>query len=108
MLTDKEIQQKLLDHYEDCLNRLPKTYLWFINRKKIKPFLIRNFISCGVCVCINNIFEYEAPTKWIYDVPCKHLQRYWYKPPREATSRKEVVECLQYRIDILKQLLKEH
>lgn len=31
-----------------------------------------------------------------------YLMLYWYKTPYNAKTKKEVVECLQKRIDILK------
>jgi hypothetical protein len=95
-----EITERLIKHYEDCVQELKEKYT-DCDPLDLKIYLIRNSISTGICRCASTKFNYHdfynffkfLKGEYIYGVPIENIK-----------SLDRVIECLQFRIDYLKNM----
>ncbi len=91
---------KLIKHYEKTINQI-KLYGWFM--WIIRSILYSTKTNFGVCYC-SYVYGITLPNEWVLSkLEYSTDIRYWYKTPNECNTKVEIIECLQKRIDILKQ-----
>lgn len=106
MKISKELQkifQQLIPIYEDAIKNLPVTN-W-------QMFLNNNFLQFGICYKAENCLykdlddnkEMKKITKFFFKT--NTILNYWYKIPYHCEERDEVIECLQFRVDKMKELI---
>ena len=93
----QELAQKLIAWYEESIAMIEKEE----EPKNITGILWRRDINRGVCRCAFVIFDIDLDEdSW---VESRTNQRgFWCKLPGDATTKEEVIQCLQLRVDILK------
>lgn len=99
-MTDREIQQFLLDHYKKHIGLLPGNLYHAID------YVIKHRIYNGPAIAANHLLGEGIFLKdWYLQYELPGI-RSWTKPPITAQRRKDLVERLQVVIDILETLIK--
>ena len=66
----------------------------------------RYSVEDGVCMCASRIFNQNIFKKyWI--LRYYTIEKYWKKQPRFANTKEEMLELLQFRLDLLRKIQKE-
>jgi len=93
------IQRKLLDYYTECLANLPKRF------SSAERYLFKKHIQLGICnTAMCEFKKYIGNNVWVHKYTLKsdlNWTNYWGPTPFSGGTRKEIVEALQLRIDIL-------
>jgi len=98
----KEILTKLIRKYTLVLREIKNVRIY----RKIYQILSDNNCHVGICCAA----EYNFST-WLYSKVWVNKEKdeqgmYWYKCPFQADTKKEIIECLEYRINKMKEILK--
>lgn len=102
----KQIAEIVIRDYESFINKNKKS-----SCERFKAFLEKKDANAGICMYLirnynidisnkNYVKKYQKYT--MHGINTNFLNFYWCKIPYTAETKKEVVECLQQRIDILK------
>jgi hypothetical protein len=101
MLT-KELLIKLIDYYKEHLEVIKDdnfiTYLEYLSDVGL------NF---GICYCSSVIFEKDI-TEYIIDKTKTNSTGYWFKTPYFSETKEEIIECLEFRINKMTEMLKDY
>lgn len=93
---------------QSLVNKLIKRYELSIALCKYMPlFIAKLILIClgtvkGICACASYIYDEFIYCDTFVVKHCTRTDAYWYPTPRFAKNKKELLERLQYRIDILK------
>lgn len=100
-MTKKEILTKLIKKYTLVLREIKNVRIYV----KVCKILRDNNCHIGIC----RAAEYNFNT-WLYSKTWVNREKsdsfYWYACPYEVTSKAEIIDCLQFRIDKMKKILK--
>lgn len=90
----REVFQKLIPIYEKAVEELPK--------REYIEYLIGQFLDEGLCYASHNILKIS-----IIHETSKILgyNDYWYNVPYKCATRIQAMDCLQWRINKMKELL---
>lgn len=90
----KEIQQKLLEHYQKCIQEAPRG-----NREVLGDYIQSTWIDKGLCYCALNVFGEDIyEQSWAQNIHLLYPGQEWVV--------EDVITKLQERVDILKELIK--
>jgi hypothetical protein len=94
----KELVPKLVEHYQRCIDEMPK--------QKWRKFISQKEVLCGICYCSNHLFDTfiygsRFSDKFIGGNGNEKLCKY----PYDASSYSEAKELLQIRLNRLKDFL---
>ena len=93
----QELADKLIAWYEESIAMIEKEE----EPKTILGILGERGIGCGVCRCAKVIFNMRLyQDSWV--ISQANPRGYWSSVPINATTKKEVIQRLQLRLDILK------
>lgn len=108
-ITKKLLKETLIPIYEKALVDGKK-----MNHKRFKKYLYSNEIAFGICYKASSLFYKKLHEISNLSYIKKHIKYdargenfnciYWWKIPFFANTKKEAVECIQKRIEILKSL----
>lgn len=101
VLMTVELANKLIDHYEKCIAKVSTC-----NHLKAALWLVKYFnVDYGICKCSVSVF-------YLYLEPCGYIasklpdhRKYVYPLPITAKNKTEVLDRLQYRVDLLKSFI---
>jgi len=100
-MTKKEILTKLIKKYTLVLRKIKPIEGY----EKIIRIVGNHNCEIGICGAAElnfNVFLYSKT--WVNRE--KSDSFYWYACPYEVTSKAEIIDCLQFRIDKMKKILK--
>lgn len=103
MITDQEIQSKLLAYYKEHLAAMPTD-----NAIEADMYLVEKNLSHGICGCAFFVFgglKIESKD-WVRNVNGPGM--YWCERPGTLYTVAGMQKALQYRIDILQKLVNAH
>lgn len=98
----KEILTKLIRKYTLVLQEIKNVRTYH----KIYQILTDNNCLLGICSAAKYNFNILLYDKIWINKEKDSYSDYWYKCPYNAKGKKEVIECLEYRINKMKQILK--
>lgn len=92
----KEILVKLIAYYEKHIVLVPET--------NFLDYLKENYLAYGICYTSKKVFDLNIYAEdWVIDInPSDH---YWTTPPFICNCRQNAINSLQFRIDMMKELL---
>lgn len=91
----KEIIDKLITHYKRVIEEIGKLESLDI----IKDVLTANNVQHGICYCsLFSYYIYIVSDDWVNSFPSFP---YWFDKPKRATTKEEVINLLQLRVDRL-------
>lgn len=101
-MTKKEILTKLIKKYTLVLREIKNVRTY----GKVYKILRDNNCHIGIC----RAAEYNFNT-WLYSKVWVKKEKneygmYWYNCPYQVDTKKETIECLEYRINKMKEILK--
>lgn len=99
-LTEKEIIEKLLAHYEYAHKEISKAADYESVSYDLK-------VNSGLCWCADEFFGIDISRMPFILLPKKNFAGFIFKRPIQSNSKSEHLKCIQYRIDFLKNALKE-
>ena len=93
----QELAQKLIAWYEESIAMIEKEE----ELENIIGILKKRGIGYGVCKCASDNFNmYLYRDSWVLSQI--KSEGFWGSEPIHASTKKEVIQCLQERVDILK------
>jgi hypothetical protein len=101
-----DIKQKLLDHYQEVMQRIKDRDLW-----EIRDILQYTYTQHGICYCAlskfdTDIYFLEPQKDWVkkYRIGASN---YWTFTPNDLMTKEEILEVFKIRIDNLKKELSQ-
>jgi len=95
----QELVDNLIQWYEDSIRLLSEPEM---NLDKASCIIKIMNVNIGICNCAAITFdEYIYNDEWIIS-KMSGINEYWFRAPSNATTIKEIIKCLQQRIDTLK------
>lgn len=95
----QELVDKLISHYEMVISKIKDIE----DVSSVKFFLIETSTSLGICLCSALIFnKCLSDDDWILSKN-RGFHGYIASVPVDGTSKEDIIELLQIRLDILKQ-----
>ena len=95
---NQDLVNKLIAHYEMAIKKVKKK--WFFKRALNVCYDLN--VDCGVCNAAIHIFdEYIYETKFVKQ-NCSINKHYWYDLPQNCLTKKQILNCLEHRVKILK------
>jgi len=88
----KEVFERLIPIYEDAIVNCPEDF---------KQYLLEKKLRLGICLASSYNLGIE-----IFDEMQKISNGYWHKPPLSCQTKAEAIDCLQWRVDKMKELIK--
>jgi len=101
-MTDKEIQQTLLDHYEKWLVKIKKMN----SDDKIQDYIEEKNIDWGLCKCAWCIFNVNICGRSWIKKGIRGSGIFWCEVPL-AEKKTQVIEYISFRINKLKKILRK-
>lgn len=97
--------RKLIDYYETHIKAVAEMTC---SIKKIHLYLNDHYLDCGICYVSISVFNVNIYyDNWVEKVPTNSQgSSFWTYPVEYADSKKEALELMQYRVDIMKKILK--
>lgn len=104
--TKKQIAETVIKDYKSFIRKANK-----LSCKQFKKLLVSRSANLGICNYVSTNYNKYITYKKFVEKHCKYSSRgvenglfssYWWKAPEYARTKKETIECLQKRIDILK------
>lgn len=99
------MKKKLLTYYEHHLAVIKKSKKGFDSNYS---YCVNKILNKGLCAASYHVFDKLIfETKWVKKELTKnqYFGIYWFKTPEYCTTTKELIECLEYRINKLKTLI---
>jgi hypothetical protein len=100
-MTTLELQIALLAHYNKAMARVQEAETFEDAKQIVRRMRVRR----GVCYCAWNVFD-EYLGDWVNRYA--NSDKHWGPKPDEATTKEEIIERLQLRIDILTKEINNH
>jgi len=100
-MTKKEILTKLIRKYNLVLREIKpvKDY------REILRIVDNHNCGMGICTVTDANFNVSIYNKaWVNREKTDNF--YWHTYPNEVTSKAEIIDCLQFRVDKMKKILK--
>lgn len=98
IMTTKQLFEKLIKRYRKCIWKI--TFLSFSRSKAIK--ICRSMdIQLGICYCAHNEFEIDLLESPVIIRNTPLGEAYWCKPPGKCSSKKEILQMLKKRVEIM-------
>ena len=88
----KEVFEKLIPIYEDAIVNCPDDFMDYLYNKGLR---------LGICTASLRNLEIN-----ICDKMSEIEKGYWHKRPIECQTKAEAIDCLQWRVDKMKELIK--
>lgn len=94
----KQHISNLIQYYSQCIEEIKKEDNW-------KKFIVNKKVASGVCLASLAIFHIDIRYQpWII-FNYKENEPFWYTRPIDCWTKKEAIECLQFRVDKMKHIL---
>jgi hypothetical protein len=103
-MTTLELQRALLAHYNLAKQRVQEAE-GFSDAKRITKEM---FVLTGICCCAYLAFDTDVYSENWVNKDAKDGDRYWGETPSTATTKEQIIERLQLRIDILTKEINNH
>jgi hypothetical protein len=92
--------RKAIIDFEEGIKNIPKEG-WL-------PYLQQRHINAGICWWIHRKFDIEFKQDFIFNISIKlngSNRSYWFTPAEHWENRKEVIESLQKRVNVMKAII---
>ena len=96
----------LIGQYERAITAIKALGADKAGLKRIR-LLYRYSVEDGVCTCSSRGFGQNISKKYWILRYCIGATRYWKLQPRFANTKEEMLELLQFRLDLLRKIQKE-
>lgn len=101
-MTTTQIQEALLNHYIEVINKVKKEDDWEV----IQDILRETHTNQGVCNCAERVFDVDIYcSQWVNENTNSRTGNIWGVFPHHSDDKQEVIQLLQLRIDILQREL---
>ena len=106
-MTKKQILNLLITHYEKVIVEIATLPPGPNQLSDARIILYKRGVDLGICHCAKTVFNEDiTKTCWV-DRHTQKFSAYWAGKPWHAWSISEMIELLQYRVDIMQKLEKE-
>jgi len=95
----KELLIKVQNDYNQFIKDLP------INFEEAIGFCRYNCIYYGICYYIKKQFKIDVYDNEILQKYCYYEYTFFSKPPKHSTSRDEILQSLQSRVDTIQKII---
>jgi hypothetical protein len=102
-MTTLELQRALLAHYNLAKQRVQEAETF----EDAKRIIFQMHVQRGICFCSRKVFDEIIEGEWI-ERNVRFDAMYWGPLPYDATTKEEIIERLQLRIDILTKEINNH
>jgi len=95
----REVFEQLIPIYEKAVEEFPE--------KEWKDFLQDKYLNEGICYASDAILDIDISFEMCVIGNKISLNSFWLKTPNDYLQRKRAIDCLQWRINKMKELLKQ-